>query len=313
MLKIVRYAPEAWNMLQGVFCVYKPADMTMNHLRKVLIGNLSRDLNLLKTRLATPMVAIEGSVTENLVVKVTENYADHPLVLGPRYQPKDIKLAWAHQLDKNISGVCILGVNSGTKGTHKVRESQLIRSYMVSGQFGRTTDTLFNDGKVIGKSTYKHVTRGRLMRTLMTIQAGHQRSALHFLGLDPQSQEAYEALSADGLVRPGEKSPPLIYALKIVDFNLPDFTLEVSCINENAVYLQHLVHDLALRLKTTAVCTQMRCIRYGPWTLQHSLLHKHWCLEHILDNITRSKPLFKDIMPKSASLVMLKDEQSKEL
>lgn len=26
------------------------------------------------------------------------------------------------------------------------------------------------------------------MRTLMTIQAGHQRSALHFLGLDPQSQ-----------------------------------------------------------------------------------------------------------------------------
>lgn len=38
-------------------------------------------------------------------------------------------------------------------------------------------------------------------------------------------QEAYEALSAEGLVRPGEKSPPLIYALKIVDFNLPDFTL----------------------------------------------------------------------------------------
>lgn len=47
---------------------------------------------------------LAGSVTENLVVKVTENYADHPLVLGPRYQPKDIKLAWAHQLDKNISG-----------------------------------------------------------------------------------------------------------------------------------------------------------------------------------------------------------------
>ncbi|XP_047498280.1 mitochondrial mRNA pseudouridine synthase Trub2-like [Penaeus chinensis] len=311
MLKVIRYAPEAWNMLQGVFCVYKPADMTMNHLRKVVIGNLTRDLNLLKTRPATPIVAIEGSVTEKLVVKLKENYADHPLVLGPRYQPKDIKLTWAHQLDKNISGVCILGVNSGTKGTHKVRESQLIRSYVVSGQFGRTTDTLFIHGKVIGKSTYKHITRGRLMRTLMTIQAGHQRSSLNFLGLDPQSQEAYEALSAEGLVRPGEKSPPLIYALKIVDFNLPDFTL-VSCINENAVYLQHLVHDLALRLKTTAVCTQMRCIRYGPWTLQHSLLHKHWCLEHIIDNITHSKPLFKDIIPKSASLFALKDEQCKE-
>lgn len=26
------------------------------------------------------------------------------------------------------------------------------------------------------------------MRTLMTIQAGHQRSSLNFLGLDPQSQ-----------------------------------------------------------------------------------------------------------------------------
>lgn len=73
------------------------------------------------------------------------------------------------------------------------------------------------------------------------------------------------------------------------------------------------MHDLALRLKTTAVCTQMRCIRYGPWTLQHSLLHKHWCLEHILDNITHSKPLFKTVMPKSASLMNLKGEMNNAL
>lgn len=60
MSKLVNYAPEAWNYLQGAFCVYKPADMTLSFLRKVLIGNLCRDLNELRPRSVPPIVAIEG-------------------------------------------------------------------------------------------------------------------------------------------------------------------------------------------------------------------------------------------------------------
>ncbi|KAG7170636.1 mitochondrial mRNA pseudouridine synthase Trub2-like [Homarus americanus] len=305
MTKLVHYAPEAWNVLRGVFCVYKPADMTIGFLRRVVISNLCRDLSVLKPRPATPFVSIEGSVGESLVVRKKRNFADDPLVLGPRYQPQDIKLSWALHVDKNISGVCVLGLNSGNKGTHVVRDGRLIRTYTVSGQFGRSTDTHFHDGKVVEKSRYTHVTRGKLLRALMTIQSSHQQSAVNFLGLDPQSQAAYDALSSDGLVRPGSKSPPMIYGLSIVDFNPPDFILEVACINETGVFLKILVHDIGLKLKTSAVCTQMRCIRHGPWTLDHALLRKHWTLEHIINNIGVCHPMVKTITPRTPSLMSI--------
>ena len=60
MSKVVSYAPEAWNHLHGVFCVYKPVDMSVRFMRKVLMGNLSRDLNELQPRHVPPIVAIEG-------------------------------------------------------------------------------------------------------------------------------------------------------------------------------------------------------------------------------------------------------------
>lgn len=307
MKGLVHYGPEAWNMLQGVFCVYKPFDMTTGFLRKAVISNLCRDLNLLKPRPASPILAIEGNIGERLVVTEKENFADSPLALGPRYQPKDIKLSWAQYLQKDVSGVCVLGVNSGSKGTHVVRESRLIRKFTVSGQFGLATDNQFYNGKVLEKSKYTHVTRGKLTKALMSIQSAHQQSSLAYLGLDPHSQEAYEVLSSEGLIRPGEKSPPLIYGLTVVDFTLPDFTIEVSCINETAMFLKALVHDIGIKLKTTAVCTQMRCIRYGPWTLHHALLRKHWSLEHIINNINVCHPMVKLVKPKTAGLKRLEN------
>lgn len=42
---------------------------------------------------------------------------------------------------------------------------------------------------------------------------------------DSPAQEAYEALSASGLVRPAEKSGSLLYSLSVKEFNLPDFTI----------------------------------------------------------------------------------------
>ena len=60
MAKLVNYAPEAWNHLHGVFCVYKPVDMSVRFMRNVIVGNLCRDLNELQPRHLPPIVAIEG-------------------------------------------------------------------------------------------------------------------------------------------------------------------------------------------------------------------------------------------------------------
>ena len=66
---------------------------------------------------------------------------------------------------------------------------------------------------------------------------------------------------------------------------------EVHCINEKGPYLAELVHDIGLKLKSTAVCTHLHRVRYGHFHLEHSLLRKHWNLQAVLHNMHECKHL----------------------
>ena len=59
---------------------------------------------------------------------------------------------------------------------------------------GLRTDTLFTDGKVIEKSTYKHMERKRsnVVSLLERIQRNHQKQLFQEANVSMQSQEAYE-------------------------------------------------------------------------------------------------------------------------
>lgn len=62
--------------------------------------------------------------------------------------------------------------------------------------------------------------------------------------------------------------------------------IEIHCINENEAYFTQFVHDLGLALRTNAVCEQIRCIRYGCFTVEDALLRKHWSLEYLPDHMS---------------------------
>ncbi|CAL4251413.1 unnamed protein product, partial [Meganyctiphanes norvegica] len=307
VVRIIENGPEAWRLLQGIFCVYKPPDMSIRFLRKVLISNICRDLCKMKQPIPPPLISIKSSVDGELELVKLKDYSATPQVLGPPFQPNDIKLSCAPIFDNKISGVCVVGVNKGGGMTNTIRESRLIRTFQIEGKFGFATDTHFHDGQVKEKSKFSHVTKSRLNKVLMSIQAGHQRKSNEYLGVDLQSQAAYEAIVQDGLVRPSSGTPTLLYALNIVDFNPPDFTIEVSCINEDGDYLTLVIHEIGMMLKTNATCTKIRCIRYGPWTLRHALLRKHWTVEHIIDSINNSREFVKKITPETPSLKKMND------
>ncbi len=64
-----------------------------------------KDLNDMECRPPREYVHITGDTTQNLNVEVRPNYADHPLLIGPRYVPRDIKLHFANILGTKMSGV----------------------------------------------------------------------------------------------------------------------------------------------------------------------------------------------------------------
>nr|CAG4652036.1 EOG090X0AGI [Triops cancriformis] len=288
-LTTVRTVKEAWNLLNGLVCVYKPTGVSVHHARNMMIDKLCQVISVLKINIQDPNASQLESLSE-FSVTTTPNLAYHPLVNGPPIQHQDIRVSWANRLSRFSSGVLIFGINKGNRYIQELRDGRHLSVYHIGMELGLATDNQFVDGKVVEKATYAHVTPVKLDRFLSVIEASHQRKRFDYLGLHPESQTAYD-LASQGLFRPAADGPTLLYQIKCIAFAPPHIMLEVCCINEDERFLANVVHELGLSLKTVAVCSQIRCIRYGFFDLQHALVKKHWTLEHLLSNVAICKDL----------------------
>ncbi|XP_015126934.1 mitochondrial mRNA pseudouridine synthase Trub2 [Diachasma alloeum] len=284
LIKYTRNAEEIYRNLNGVFAIYKPAGNNLAQVRLALLTHICRDLNGLDVRPPENYVHIDGDTTKQMTVRVEPSYADHPLVVGPRYQPDDFKLSWAHRMSPDMSGIMLIGVNGGTRMVHKIKESNATRFFKVKGVLGQATDNYFITGRIRERTTWKHVKRTHIDRMCASMQSSHQKRMFEACGLDIQSQAAYE-LAVQGPIRPAENRLPALYAMKCVDFKPPEFTLEIVCINEDDLFLKSLVHNMGMHLRSTATCSQIQCFQYGVFGIEDGLLKREWDLENIAKNM----------------------------
>lgn len=94
--------------------------------------------------------------------------------------------------------------------------------------------------------------------------------------------------------RPTDSKMPVLYTIKCVYLELPYFTIEVQCINETEMYLKALIHDIGMKMKSTAHCISVQCIRIGQFGIEHTLLSKHWRLQHLLENLVKCTKIYKE-------------------
>jgi len=159
------------------------------------------------------------------------------------------------------------------------------------GQFGLASRTFRDDGKIFMKATYKHIKREYYERILSKIEAAQRGEMFKMAGIDLRSEEAHKVASGAMALPPTTQTKPIIYAVRSVHFELPDFTIQVQCINEQEEFLAELINEIGLAVKSVALCTGIRCIQYGPFTVEHALLDKHWTLENIIENIHYCKDI----------------------
>lgn len=60
------------------------------------------------------------------------------------------------------------------------------------------------------------------------------------------------------------------------------------------MYFKALIHEIGVKMRSTAHCTGLQCIRHSCFTLDHALLRKHWTLQHILTNIEDNARLLEE-------------------
>ncbi|KAG8034592.1 hypothetical protein G9C98_007668 [Cotesia typhae] len=263
--KYTSNAEEIWKGLNGIFAIYKPSGFSTFKVREMLQAHLCTDLNQLNVREPEPFVRIEGETNKELTIKVEPSYADHELVIGPRYQPSEMKMHHVNYLSSEASGIQLWGVNKGALISHLMRKANSTRFYKVKGILGKATDNYFTTGKIVERSTFKQVKRHHVDMICASMQSSHQKKMFELCGLDIQSQAAYE-LAVQGPIRPSDNKVPMLYSIKCVAFDPPDFTL-------------------GLLSRTNATCSQIQCYQYGIFTTNLGLLKRDWSIENIMKNL----------------------------
>ncbi|NWR41785.1 TRUB2 synthase, partial [Regulus satrapa] len=203
-------------------------------------------------------------------------------VRGPRF--RKLKIGAGHRLDVKASGGLVLGIGHGNKLLTDLYNCHLPKVYTVGGLFGKATDDFSDTGNLVEKTTFDHITREKLERILAVIQGTNQKALLMYSNIDMKTQEAYE-LAVKGLIRPMAKSPPIITAVRCLQFALPEFQLEIHCLHETQQYLRRMVHEIGLELKSSAVCTRVRRTRDGVFSVHDALPRTRWDLRSVQEAI----------------------------
>ncbi|KAJ6635561.1 Mitochondrial mRNA pseudouridine synthase Trub2 [Pseudolycoriella hygida] len=298
--KLVRIKDSSvvWNCLNGVINVFKPVGISVNNVKCSILGNLCKDLNSLETRPPRDRVLISSKNPEDneprndeYKVEVVTDWSDHVLAAGQRHQICDFKFNSCH-LSRFSSGVLLVGLNGGTRQIHKIKSNRLIRVYHVTGELGKSTENNFPDSVIIARAHVSHIWPDKMTSVLSSMQASHQKKMFEFCGVDIQSNAAFE-IAKKGLIRPTNDSFPIpvLYGIKCVKFERPKFTVEIHAINEDTAYLGQLIQEIGLQLRSVAHCTGIRCIRYGHFTVEDSLLRGNWHLQNILSNMAMCRKI----------------------
>ena len=248
------------------------------------------DLNQLRQRPPKEYVFIKGDQFKDteLTVETRSSLADHPLVVGPRYQAKDFDVKYVYSLDYHASGLSVFGIGEeGCRICNQLRRSNFLRTYEIRCKFGRATRDFFSTGRTVEKTSFSKLSLTRMSRLISKTVTSHRSMVHRSLGIDLHSQEAYELLAA-GVTRPfSSETAPLLINLRLLAFKPPDFTLELMTVNEEEEFIGSLVHGLGLKMHTTACIESLRCTRFGFFTEDLGLVDPS--LEQVIENIAQCK------------------------
>ena len=141
------------------------------------------------------------------------------------------------------------------------------KCYVVKGCFGLSSNTYDVDGE-IKEVPCQRVEEEDLKEVLKNFTGEIEQVPPPFSAIRVKGKRAYE------LARKGERVelPPrrvTIYSLKLLDFNYPNFTLEVCC--SSGTYIRSLVHDIGRAFSCDAVVVELRRTKLGNISIENAV------------------------------------------
>jgi tRNA pseudouridine55 synthase len=203
---------------------------------------------------------------EILNINKPEGWTSFDVVKKVRRLLRVKKVGHAGTLDPFATGVLLVCTGRATKRVSKLMG--LEKEYVGVVELGKTTDTLDVTGSIVEEREVPAVTLDEVRQV-----------AGEFVGRISQVPPAYSALKVNGrrmykLARKGEAValPPRtveIYAVDVLDLNLPELTIRVRC--GKGTYIRALARDIGERLGTVAYLRTLQRTAIGPYRIEDAL------------------------------------------
>jgi len=179
---------------------------------------------------------------------------------------KKIKVGHAGTLDPLASGLVIVCTGKATK---KIDEYQgMTKEYIADIRLGSTTPTYDLESEPDEFFPYKHITEEMLASVISQFTGEIEQTPPIFSAIKVQGKKAYD------LARKGEtvelKSRQItIFEIKVLEFNLPDLTVNVKC--SKGTYIRSLAYDMGKALGSGAHLTGLRRTRIGEFSVDDAI------------------------------------------
>ena len=246
----------------------------------------------MEVRPANQRLVIKGNTKEDLQVVMEPDYSDHVLVSGERYKESYISMWLGNSPGWYGSGLMV-GVIGKSLFYKRPQFSgyQFPKIYEIKGRFGFVTENNFDNGKIRAKATYKHIKKPQFENILSKIEGAQRKKMFELSGVGLESEEAYKIAQMEWIPPAPNQKQPLIYGIRLISFNLPDFAIEVQCTNVDEKFLGEFVSEIGLAMKSMAFCTGLRLTKFGPFSTENSLIDKLWNVENLIENIYLSNQI----------------------
>ena len=199
-----------------------------------------------------------------LIVNKPAGMTSHDVVDAVRRLAQTRRVGHAGTLDPMATGVLVVVIGAATRLVQFIDGCD--KTYRATLRLGATTTTYDADGDIVER------------RPVTVSQADVETALAGFRGFVTQVPPMYSAVKVQGqrlykLARQGREverkpRPVTIHCLEVLDWALPDVTVEVVC--SAGTYIRSLAHDLGQALGCGAHLTALTRTVSGDFTLDKS-------------------------------------------
>jgi tRNA pseudouridine55 synthase len=208
-----------------------------------------------------------------------------------------VKAGHGGTLDPLASGVLPIALGEATKLCGRMLDAS--KEYEFTIQFGRETDTLDLEGRVVAKSPARPAL-GEIEAVLPRFTGAIEQAPPAYSALMIDGERAYDRARAGEAVKLKPRSVTVLgLSIKSSPSELEDGLEEITLFAHvsKGTYIRSLARDIALALETVGHVTYLRRTRAGPFALDQAIsLDK-------LNEVAKGAPLENVLLPLEAGLV----------